>query len=258
MLNHFNIDRSNSVETSPAPFTYTSSMKIGSVTLPADAFISIRIYVEGEYKVPYRLHSIQPDGRINLCDATGQIRAHWQLYPVTEPLSDQTGPYVSSLLFNNYNMIAGHICCTRATIDVLWSIIESSQSALMLPADAFVLIPQCHIPMLKGQARSISINGTYMTSDIVLKSEAAEGTDGVITNINGGTVQISLTNTATEIEQESSYNTLCKISIKNKNDIEITGYTCDAMDIIIKAAIESNLRITREDGKIVFKGAADA
>ena len=257
MLNHSNIDRSNSVETSPAPFTYTSSMKIGKVTLPSDAFISIKLYVEGTYKVPYRLHSIQPDGRINFCDATGQIRVYWQTYPTTEALSEQTGPYVSSLLFNNYNMIAGHICCTRLTVDILRTIIDSLQADMLLPADAFVLIPQCHIPMLKGQARSISINGTYMTSDVILKSEAAEESDGVITNIEGGTVQVSLTNTKTEIENASNYNTLCRVAVKNKNENE-TVYDCDALDIIIKAAVESNLRVTREDGKIVLKGVADA
>jgi len=258
MLNHSNIDRSNSVETSPAPFTYESSMRMGSVTLPSDAFISIKVYVEGTYRVPYRIHSIQPDGRINFCDATGQIRVYWQTYPTTEPLSAQTGTYISSLLFNQYSIICGHICCPRTTLDTIRGVIESLQETMLLPADAFVLIPQCHIPLLKGQARSISVNGTYLTGNVVLKAEGIVGTQGVVTAYTDDVLQVSLINTAEEIAKRMEFNTLCAVAIKNKNDAQITGCTCYGKDIIIKSAIESNLRVTREDGKIVLKGVADA
>ena len=45
MLTHNNIDRQNSVEVSPAPFVYGSTLQMGNVTLPAGGFLSLKVHV---------------------------------------------------------------------------------------------------------------------------------------------------------------------------------------------------------------------
>jgi hypothetical protein len=247
MLNHTNIDRSNSMEISPAPFTYTSTRLLGTVQLPADAFISVRVYAEDNYRIPYRIHSVEPGGRINFCDSTGQIRLYWQTYADTEALTAASGPYVSSLLFNMNRVIAGHICCTRQALDLIRGVINSLSQTLLLPADAFVLIPQCHIPMMGGFCRAIAVNGVYSTSDIHIQGS----TESVITNYNDA-LSVSLINTQAQLNDNATGNTLCYIVV-NGSTVD-----CKGKSIIMKSSMLSNLRVGQEDGKVTLKGVTDA
>lgn len=251
MRDNLNIDRFDSLNTSPAPFTYESTCKLGDITLPTGSFISLKVYTEKAYRVPYRIHSIQPDGRINFSDSTGRICIYWQTYATTDALMADS-LYVSSLLFSSNHIIAGHVCCTRTAMDLIRSVIDGLRDTLVLPANAFVLIPQCHIPMLSGVGRVISVDGTYLTGDVILTPhEDAQTCAGVLTSYTKETLSVALTNTVEQLEAAADSNTLCRIISGS------TVYNCAGKNIIIKASMTSNLRVVRADGKITLKGVAD-
>lgn len=256
MLTHSNIDRSNSVEVSPAPFTYDSTRSLNGVEITPGSFISFKVYITETLRAPVRLHSITPDGYVNICDSTGRVFAAWMIYPTTEASTDQSGPYVSSLLFDLHQVIAGHVCCTREVIDSIRNVMLTLTAPLILPANAFVLIPQCHVPMMAGQARSFLVNDTYITSDLNIhafpENEAATSTVGVITDYSGEVLTVSLVNTVEEVCKALSYNTLCSIVVNGST------INCIDKDIIIKATLTSNLRVLKESGTLMLQGAADA
>lgn len=255
MLVHNNIDRSAEVQTSPAPFTYGSTCKLGGITLPSNAFISLKLYIEEFNRVPYRIHSVQPDGRLYFCDATGQPRIYWSTFKTSAPIKedDEDYPYISSLLFNENHIVAGHVCCTRAAMDMIRSVISGITSPLFVDADAFVCIPQCHIAMLAGQGRSVGVvkdgETTYLTSDVVIQPSAE---NGVVTELNDRKVSVSLSTNSEALEKDARENHLCDVVVNG------TTYSCRGKSLIIKPGVASNLRVVQDDNKIILRGVLNA
>lgn len=252
MLQHSNIDRADSIQVSKAPFTYESTMEMAGNLIPAGSIISLKVYVEGNARVPFRLHSIQPDGRVLICDSDGTIRAYWQTYETTEPDTD----IVSSLLFNPNGIVAGHIACTQTVLSIIRQVVETNTSAYFLPSNAFVLIPQCHVSMLEGRGRVFGINsqGNEIATlngnvTLVIGSTAScvLSTDETATDIS-----VSLTNTAETIRAEAPMNGLCMVVVKGET------YCCADSSLIFKAKTLSDLRVVKEAGGIRFKGVLDA
>ena len=252
MLQHSNIDRSDSVQVSKAPFTYESTLNMAGNLIPSGGFLSIKVYVEGISRVPFRFHSIQPDGKVLICDSAGVVRACWQTYATTEAKTD----YISSLLFNNNGIIAGHIACTQDVMSIIRHIVDTNTSAYFLPANAFIFIPQCHISMLEGKGRVFEISSQNTdvetrTGDVhlVIGSTAS----CVIPTVPAPEgISVSLSNTKDTIQSEAPKNGLCMIAVNG------TTYCCADSSIIFKAKTLSNLRVLKEQGCITFKGVLDA
>jgi len=252
MLQHSNIDRADSVQVSKAPFTYDSTLDMAGNLIPSGGFLSLKIYVEGISRVPFRFHSIQPDGRVFICDSSGTIRAYWQTYATTEPNTS----YISSLLFNMNGVIAGHIACTQEVMAIIRHVIDTNTTAYFFPANAFVFIPQCHVSMLEGKGRVFELN----SQNVVLETDT-----GDVHLVIGSTascviptvpapdgISISLSNTVDTIQSEAPQNGLCMVAVNG------TTYCCADSSIIFKAKTLSNLRVIKEQGSVTFKGVLDA
>lgn len=259
MLTHTNIDRRDSVVVSKAPFTYESTLEINGAVLPAGSFVAVRVYVESGYRMPFRFHSVQPDGKVWLCDSDGQLVCYWQTYEGTEEIASTDSPYVSSLLFKANGVIAGFISCTHTVVSLIRNIVETTFEPLHLPANTFVLIPQCHVSMIEGCGRAFGIGSqddetVYTTSDIYISG----GTNEMII-LSGGTnsIQVNMTNDSERILEMAVPNGICNIALK---DDDGTKATVDVIgkSIIIKAQPESNLRVVKEDGTIRFIGVLNA
>ena len=261
MLTHTNIDRADSKQVSKAPFTFTSTLNLAGRELPTGSFISLRLYVEEGTNVPYRIHSIQQDGRVIFCDSTGTPVAYWQTYPETEQVINDI-PYISSLLFNMNGVIAGHVACTHTVISVIRSVIESLTGAYMVPADAFVLIPQCHVAMMQGVCRSIGLvskdKTTYVTGDITIGVSGAQDQECILVDADAlasaGILQVNLTNTEDTIAEQAPVNGICAITINGSTET----FDCEDNSIIFKAGAESNLRVVKEQNRLNLKGVKNA
>ena len=252
MLQHSNIDRSDSVQVSKAPFTYESTLDMAGNLMPSGSFLSIKVYVEGVSRVPFRFHSIQPDGRVFICDSSGVIKAYWQTYETTEPNTE----YISSLLFNMNGIVAGHIACTQDAMAIIRHIVDTNTSAYFFPRNAFIFIPQCHVSMLEGKGRAFELS-TQNETPIVKTSDVhlviGSTASCVIPTVPAPEgISVSLSNTTETIRSEAPKNGLCMIAVNG-----IT-YCCADSSIIFKSATLSNLRVLKEPGCITFKGVLDA
>lgn len=255
MLQHSNIDRQNSVEVSPAPFTYTSTLDMAGAQIPAGGFLALRVYVTENYLMPFRFHSIRPDGKVMICDARGSIVGYWQTFSETEPDVD----YVSSVLLDMQGVLMGHVACTLQTISLIRRVVLSSLETVFLDPKAFVFLPQCHISMLSGYGRSFGVQSqsddiTYHTGDmeIALLGGAASQTQVAV---NGGTLTVGLSNKLVTIQKradESGQNGICNLVVNGQT------VSCAGKSIIIKAAAASNLRVVMENNKVVLRGVNNA
>lgn len=252
MLSHTNIDRQDSQQVSNAPFTFTSTLKLQESILPTGSFISLKVYVEEDYKVPFRFHSIRPDGKLVICDAVGTPVITWQTFAATrERLNER--PYVSSLLYNMNGVIAGHVSCTHTAIAVIRNVVESITVPYLLDAGAFVLIPQCHVAMLKGQCRAIRQIDDNSSRDTTGDLELSFGTtDDCLYATENDKIILAMVNTEDKTMKMLTPNGLCNLVV-NGNTHGVIGKS-----IIIKSKLESNLRVTKGNGRLLLKGVQSA
>jgi len=252
MLTHTNIDRSDAAQVSKAPFTYESTMLLDGNLIPSGSFVALKVYVYGSMSVPFRMHSIRQDGKVVFCDATGALAVYWQTYPQTEEIAPNDVPYVSSLLFDDRGIIAGSVTCTHTVMSVIRGIIDSNTETFFVPSDAFILIPQCHVAMLEGHARSFGISNqaaatTYITSDLHLTCD-----NEMLISGSTDSLQLSLTNTADAIRAAAPTNGICGVVINGQT------YCCADSSIILKSSICSNLRVIKENQSITLRGVLNA
>lgn len=248
MLLHTNIDRQNSVEVSPAPFTYTSTLNMAGMQIPAGSFLALKVYVSENMLMPFRFHSVRPDGKVMICDQRGALAGYWQTFME----SDGEAAYISSILVDMQGVIMGHIACTRQTIDLIRRVVGSSLDTIFLDPNAFVFLPQCHVAMLEGYGKSIGIQSQtddmqYHTGDLAL---AVVG--GLARYSMNDSVSLSISNSKERLEQRASRN-----GIRN---LIVNGHTvcCEDKSIVLKAVVESNLRVLMENNRIVLRGVLNA
>jgi hypothetical protein len=255
MLSHSNIDRRDAVVVSKAPFTYESTLRFSDIYLPSGSFLSIKIYVEETYVVPFRLHSIQQDGKVWFCDATGKQAVYWQTYEETE--TKNGAQFISSLLYNTNGVVAGIIACLPVVVASVRNIIESSLEPFYFPANAFILIPQCHVATLAGTCRAFSFESKNLpiinkVCDITLTVEPPVEDKAVVllNSVNG--CQISLSNTAATITKMAPLNGICYVIVNGEK------YDCSKHSIVIKAAPLSDLRVIKDNETLWLRGVLNA
>jgi len=251
MLNHNNIDRQDSADISPAPFTYNSTMRIGDVVFPAGSFLTLKVNVGPNNLMPFRFHSVQRDGKVVICDRRGSLVGYWQTFRLT----DANVAYVSSVLLDMDGALMGHIACTVQAVNLMSSIAANTLETIFLDADAFEFLPQCHIAMLDGFAKTIGIQSQnndmeYHTGDLHLDMSNSE--DHCVWMGDNGDIPVNLTNTKATLEDRSTRNGICYLVVNDAT------YSCAGHNIILKAAMESNLRVVLEDNKIVLRGVLNA
>lgn len=260
---HYNIDRFDEWQVSKAPFTYESTMELAGDIIPAGSFISLKIYAEDLTRVPFRMHSIMQDGRVTFCDADGYVVAYWQTYENTREASDKRR-YISSLLVNENGIIAGHICCTQTVIAIIRNIVATNTETFFVPSDAFVLLPQCHIAMIGGIGRSFNVQNVdgsikKLTGDLHIVATSADNPSNQMVLLNAEpSISIDALNTGIAIKKQSVDNGICTILVDGETVWSHTQDEGRDTNLIIKAGILSNLRLSKENRSLTLTGVNNA
>lgn len=254
MLTHLNIEIPNSQKESKAPFTFESTLEINGQKMPQGSFLSVKVYVDGSVVLPVRLYCIRQSGEVVFCDNRGTIVALWKTHPVT----DKGIKFVTSVLVNENGVLSGPIACTKQAVDIIRGVINSRSSDFYLPSNAFVLIPQCHVAMMPGSVKAISVTDRSgikhtFTSDIEL--DPIGGEEDHTAMIYGNGKSYNLRNTYDAVIARTKKNGICNIVIDGST------VDCSKSRLIIKAEMTpdraSNLRVVQEQGKLVLKGVKD-
>lgn len=254
MLQHTNIDRTDAARDTKAPFMGHCALSLGSSTLTPDAFLSIKVYLTEGMTAPARLNKITTD-YIEFTDGQGTLIGRVTLNSIPKTfVSDTTAyPYLSSCIFNDNNVIMGHITTVRTTPMELLNAAKLAGGTFTPGVDDFLLMPHCHVASFTGSARAIKINDTISTSPVVLSApdkymrmvpKAAPPTGSY-----GNYIRFDI---AKPIVQEGKPHGITKVAINGDTPLDVYG-----KHLIFRATELSNLRVTLEDNAIVLKGVTD-
>ena len=263
MLRHSNIERSNSQLESKAPFTFESTLLVNGMQIPHGGFLSIKVYVDSTVALPVRIYCIRQNGDVVFCDRSGSIVAIWK----TKPLTQIGITYVTDFLVTEYGVIAGSIACTVQALEIFRGVIDSGTSDFYLPADAFVLIPQCHIAMMSGAVKSIQIEDKdgavhtftedititgYTPASVLQDEEDTLRESVVVWNGTGADIK----NKYETVLARQQKNGICSIIVNGSTT------ACDGKRLIIKARMTpqdaSNLRVVHSGNQLILRGVKDA
>lgn len=248
MLTH-NVDITDRQTGSKWPFAYESTLKLpDGIMFTGDfagGFVSIKVYVNEKLSLPVRIDCITPDRRVLFSDRNGAFVAQWQLYEDSEPT-----PYVSSVLLNENNVISGHVVCKQETVDVLMGIMRTLSKTLYLDSDAFVLLPQCHVMSLLGSCRSFGFRHDGET-ELRTSDVSIQVTPDVLQQQEPGVLWFHLKNSDQWKDKNTVLDSVLQVVINGST------YWTGNQSIILKAGIQSNLRLTQQGKTITLKGVAN-
>lgn len=256
MITH-NIDITDRQKQSKAPFSYESTLKLPDGTMFSGVFpggfISVKIYVDEKVSIPVRMDCLTADKKVLFRDRNGNTVAYWQLYEDTEQL-----PYVSSVLLNDNGIISGHVVCTPETVNVLCGVMRDLTQNLYLDADAFILIPQCHVATLRGSSRSFGFRHDgqleIRTSDIeLLPAPSLEPGDGAVwrKTIDASNLSFNLKNTSAWDAANTTPDSVSQVIVNGST------YWTGNTSLLLKAGVQSNLRLVQQKKTITLRGVAD-
>ena len=255
MITH-NVDITDRQKESKSPFAYESTLKLpDGVMLSGEfpgGFISVKVYVNEKLSLPVRMDCLTPDKRVIFSDRNGNTVAYWQLYED----SDQV-PFVSSVLLNENGVIVGHVVCRTETVDILCGVMKNITQNLYLDSDAFILMPQCHVATLLGSSRSFGFRHDgqmdIRTSNITLEpSYTGAAVPGAVwKDTVRYDLRFDLKNTAYWDDTNSTPDSISQVIVNG------TTYWTGNTSLLLKAGVQSNLRLTQQGKTITLRGVAD-
>lgn len=249
-----NLDRTDEAKISNWPFTNGSTLDTGDGVLLPDSFLSVSINVDHNVELPCRFKGVSADGRLVICDNTGAEVCSGQLY------ADSDGSDVCSFfLYDQYAILRGFICCKTDTCLRLYSMSTYANDMHYFSSTAFVLLPDCYIQTVHGAAKSLGVQGRYVTANLYIRCSSEDTTDVISdgTMYDGhktwnvvpeGWTAISFGVYNVDVPED---NTWCEIVVNGST------YSVENKNLIIKAGFTSNLRVVTTDAALILKGVLD-
>lgn len=243
-----NLDRTAEAEISNWPFSYGSTLDTGNGIITADSFLAVNVNVDETVTLPCRFKGVSYDGYLVICDATGAEVCRGQLFEKTSTDSE----WCSLFLYNRTGVLMGSITCKNNIPQMLFSLSRDTTDMHYFGAKAFVLLPQCHIQSLQGQARSFGASGAYTTANMTMRCTTGEITGSTVTghNIVPAATDAGYAFSVFNIQQAEP-NKWCRISINGEL------YNVEDCNLIIKSSLTSNLRVIYTSDAIVLRGVLD-
>lgn len=255
MIYNINIDRTDAALGTSYPFTPNSKLMLGNSKIPPNMFMCIQVYLD-ETHVPYARMSTITNTYVCFRDAKGAVIGYWFWNASRERnMSLLLDEYLSDFLYNDAGVITGHISYSYLLPSLFVALLKDTTTYEPSITD-FMLLPQCHIVIPQGAARSISINKTPVSSN---------STNDVykrIVNIDEYLdVKMSTTTTDTVVSISvlnrpalpSIINGITNITVGNGESIDCVG-----KHLLIQHSDASNLRVITTNNNITFSGVLDA
>lgn len=250
-----NTDRTDAARGTNAPFQWGCKLAFGAERLPADAFMSIRIYCVGGVIPPARLHSIQKlpsgNGIITFADSFGAVIGYWNIYKTN---ADNT-EIVTAYIRDANGLLRGHIACMPWVPNFFLNVASRHfQGEAVTDANDFILLPQCHIPVLKGACKKVLYKNATSIADA---SHFATGSGTLLEMVEAptGTYTCSI-NVAGSFAGDAPANGFCELHVLVGDTT--TKYSLVDKHLIIRAGTTSNLRVSVENTITVLSGVRNA
>ena len=270
-MDNINIDRTDAAVNTKAPFQYGCRLAIGSFSLPANAFLSIKVYLDAGYLAPARISRISVvDSVVHLLfvDAESRSIGTWSADSRVSDLS-----YISGFIYDSMSVLRGHVVCSADTPGILRAMVNYCGGSFdTLPGD-FILLPQCNTYLYKGKLKSFNVNGTWSTADTTI--HAGENVElKIIDNNDGYThpkdIRYSIIGPSDGLPNMSNLGAhkmlvgemgIDTIIVRQQNGSSMNTLAIfndvAGKNLILKSGISSNLRVVVNDDGINIKGVLD-
>ena len=239
----YNVDRNSSIEQTKAPFTYDSTLSYGDTVLSVNDFVSIKITVTSSHVPPVHIARLTQNKELIFSDSRGTDVGYVQLYDTTE-----TDSLVSSVILSPTHIVAGHIVCSKNTINQLLGLLSRTSETVYFGSSAFVLLPQCHVAMLTGTCRSIRLGDVYTTANAAVHFKGSVYGKAPSSS-NRYTLTINTVNSWDNLALPR--NNICVLTVGS------TNYWVGGCHLLFKHGVLSNLRVIHADNSIMLKGVTD-
>ena len=270
-MDSINIDKTDAALNTKAPFNYDCSLAIGRFSLPANAFLSIKVYLDENYVTPVRISRITVVDSVVYITFSDAVSHNIGTWSADSRVSDTD--YVSGFIYDSTSVLRGHVVCQAETPGTLRAMVNYCGGIFDTRAGDFVLLPQCGVYVYKGKLKSFNVNGTWSTADATIK--AGDNVElKVISNGDNTSrphdIQYNIIGTASGLPSMSDIGEskilvgemgIDTINIRQHIPGGGQKYTTfnevSGKNLILKAGISSNLRVVVDDDGINIKGVLD-
>ena len=246
MLQISNIDRQDATYNTCAPFQ-PCTMKLGSVVLTYEDFLSIKVYCTSGTVLPVSMSTVSLSDNGNSCSIEFTDSENKLLGTCTCRPGQPSG-YVSTFIFNGNGQVVGHMVYLHSLPDKLMHAARVSKDRTLRTSD-FKLLPQCCTAWLQGVSKVLDVGGLKTTGSVEVTAGRymrAENT------VNG--FQYSV------IGEYNQYNDgICRLVLPGKhmvNGTEKTDYQAwvGSGSLVIRHALTSNIRLLTNDKQLSLSG----
>lgn len=174
MLIASNIDRTDAVYNTNAPFTWDSALKLPDGTLPTGAFLSIKVQCTPDTPPPVRIASASIPGADSVCVLAFEAANGNTLGTLKLSAQQTSASYVTRYIRNVNGVIVGHAAYDPAAIGCWFDAAKKNTSKVYnTTAGDFMLLPQCHEASFTGRGRALVIDGKLVHCDAIVEFDSA-------------------------------------------------------------------------------------
>lgn len=229
-----NLDRIDAELNTKHPFLWTCPLELGG-DFPVRELISLRVHVTETMRPPLRIARFATDDAgmtWYLQDAGGSdsLQVGFSLEDADQttmyPIKDMDG------------CLSGHLVCTPVLVQSVHALVRNAGGRVITNNNDFILDASCHIPVLSGVFKVISINGINHTTDITVNTD----TNVILKKSNDAYFSVSALSDYKDFNSNTDF-----------TELQINGVTVSkpgaGWRLILTHALASNLRVlTNSDG----------
>lgn len=256
-----NIDRSNDLRESKAPFTTDSDLDALGTPIPGRSVLGVSLYVRESNVLPVSLTraEVSQDYRrasIQFTDANSN-----PVGTVDMPMEYPKGLAMASLpILDSYGSVCGSISFIREFLAAIVSscLTEKSLSVTLDPGK-LSLIPQCVRMDLRQGVRQFQIGGNTTSCDVTIVPDGSVR----LKKEGSGYTLVRMDRFAQEVSYDAEANSIL-VGKEGLHALSVRDYDAEAeydardKSLIVKSGVKSNVRVINTESGLSLTGVLDA
>lgn len=275
MLLQHNLDRNLETYNTKAPFRYQCQLELPNGSLPSQSIRAAVVYCDEDVVSPVRISSLSVDPvnaqccKVEFMDSAGLQLGFAYLY------KSIPSDYITTFILDQYDCIKGHVNYNVQAADAMLQAAIMSGGTYRTGDNDFMLLPQCHLSMMRGIMRAIRVNDELTHKTVYFNPTIEMHTEEITASVNVGLADTSYVlsmaeplEEGTTLETNPTFNGLTWLSVNNLDSINmvhesnpdyaiVNPFLLSGVHLVIRSADTSNVRVISTDRYTTFTGVRD-